>query len=269
MNRKLRFSRWRRLPPTYRSGQRRPPAPDSELQRISLYLPAAVIERAESLAADAGAENVQAFCEDLLGRAIEEAEARRKLERFEAEHGPLRGLAAIADDTDYLAEWRPRLRPEGITVVTPRVEPAPDALPAPDESPADPPAEDIAAIVIRHAAFADEPPPALLASLRRGETIDPDAARELIQALVDLEGQLQDRAAIDRRLAFALHRLAFESQVLITDGFPALGGDSATVETLRLVQEGVDRVLSGDDIRYATRDDGDRAEGRDGRESPW
>jgi hypothetical protein len=71
----------------------------------------------------------------------------------------------------------------------------------------------------------------------------------LAQALQALEEGLRDANRIDRRLAYALHRLAFESQVLHTDAWPGLY-DEWTVETLRAVQEYVDRILSGQDIRY-------------------
>jgi hypothetical protein len=85
--------------------------------------------------------------------------------------------------------------------------------------------------------------------------VSPDSARELLQALLDLERALQSDSHIDRRLAFALHRLAFEGQLLLTEAWPALAADPATVDTLRLVQEAVDRVLSGEDIRYYERPD--------------
>ena len=57
---------------------------------------------------------------------------------------------------------------------------------------------------------------------------------------------------LDRRLAFALHRLAFESQILHTDAWPG-AFDAWTVDTLRAVQEAVERILSGQDIRYYPR----------------
>lgn len=44
--------------------------------------------------------------------------------------------------------------------------------------------------------------------------------------------------------------MAFEGQILLTDAFPGLAGDTTTLEILRMVQEGADRVLSGEDIRY-------------------
>jgi hypothetical protein len=249
VNRNLKYSRWRRLPGLYRIGQKWMPGPEADLHRISLYLPGAVLDRAEALAAEAGVESVQAYCEALLTQAIEQAAAHRTLAEFEAEHGQLEGLDAIANDPEYLTEWTATTARETLPS-----DPQADA-PAGDPPP---PVAEAAAIVVRHFAGAGEPPPALLASLRRGEAIDPDAARELLDALTILERALRERPSIDRRLAFALHRLAFESQILISDAFPALGSDPATVETLRLVQEGVDRVLSGEDIRYESPDEAQR-----------
>ena len=72
-----------------------------------------------------------------------------------------------------------------------------------------------------------------------------------MEAIQRLEQRLDGRwRRIDRRVAFALHRLAFEGQLLVSEGWPALGQDAATVSLLRAVQEAVDRVLSGEDIRY-------------------
>lgn len=247
MDRDLKYSRWRRLPGLYRIGQRKPPDPGSDPQRLSLYLPAALLDRAASLAGRAGADSVQTYCEMLLSRAIQQEDARRRLDEFEAEHGPLEGLDAIANDPEYLTEWTAR----GPLEAAPENSPDREAAETEKADEAAPRSRDV---VLRHLAARGEPPPALLASLRLGQPVDPDAARELLDALIDLERELRDHPEIDRQLAFVLHRLAFESQVLITDAFPTLGNDPATVETLRLVQESVDRVLSGEDIRYGSPD---------------
>ena len=55
---------------------------------------------------------------------------------------------------------------------------------------------------------------------------------ELAQALHDLENATQSTPTMDRRLAFALHRLAFESQILHTDAWPG-AFDAWTVDVLR------------------------------------
>ncbi len=109
-------------------------------------------------------------------------------------------------------------------------------------------------IILRHAASGDSDPSALLPSLRRGERVAPEEAAELLRALAGLEGQLREADRLDRGLAYALHRLAFEGQVLLTDGPALLAADPATVDLLRTVQEAVDRVLSGEDIRYYSPD---------------
>jgi hypothetical protein len=76
------------------------------------------------------------------------------------------------------------------------------------------------------------------------------ASQELLQALRDLEVEHRSATTIDRRLAYALHRLAFEGQVQLTDAWSTEPVDEPTVDVLRIVQESVDRVLSGEDIRY-------------------
>ena len=50
-------------------------------------------------------------------------------------------------------------------------------------------------------------------------------------------------------MAHALHRLALESQVLLTDAWPG-AFDARMIATIRTVQEAVERILSGQDIRY-------------------
>ena len=106
------------------------------------------------------------------------------------------------------------------------------------------------AIVLRHAGLAENDPAGFLQSLRRGEPVTASAAQDLLQALIDLEAENRDTHSIDRRLAYALHRLAFEGQVLLTDAWHGAAADATTVDLLRIVQEGVDRILSGEDIRY-------------------
>jgi hypothetical protein len=71
-----------------------------------------------------------------------------------------------------------------------------------------------------------------------------------LQALIDLEALHREATSVDRQLAYALHRLAFEGQLLLTDAWHGSQADPGTVDLLRMVQEGVDRVLSGEDIRY-------------------
>src|SRR5262249_59808744 len=116
------------------------------------------------------------------------------------------------------------------------------ALPANRLSPA-------AEVVLRHALLAGEDGSTFLASLRRGEAAGVAAVAELARALHDLEKESRENTMMDRRLVYALHRLAFEAQVLHTDAWPG-AFDDWTVDTVRAVQEAVERILSGQDIRY-------------------
>ena len=108
MAKRPRFSRWRRLPPVFRTGENRPIGTGNELDRIILYLPSRLLDLAEVLAEKAGIPAIQEYCERLLIQAIEAEQVRQKVSGFEARRGPLEGLKEIAEDPDYLAEWQPR-----------------------------------------------------------------------------------------------------------------------------------------------------------------
>jgi len=258
------------------------PDSDADLQRLTLYLPARLLERAEAQARAAGAESLQMYCEALLREALEQADQPAPAGAPEGRGLTEEWVDELVSDPAYLAEWAipPRapdaaegrdLGPSGLdTALSGRapaigsalVERAPEAERAgpvasarPDDDPSAV-AGRAAEVVLRHAALHGDDPEGLIARLRRGEPIDAGPAQELLQALIDLEQAFHDSDVIDRRLAFALHRLIFEGQVLLTDAWPGLTPDPGTVETLRLVQEAVDRVLSGEDIRYY-RDDPD------------
>jgi hypothetical protein len=257
------YSRWRRLPGAHWINDQKLPDHRSELQRLTLYVPGSVLDRAELLAARASSATVQEYCADLLQRALADEAAKQRLEETEARRGPLVGLDAIANDLAYLSEWSASstAMAAGRNHLEPGPESSPEVMAIEDRSERDSgpiPAEHdgAAEIVFRHAALGAEDPSGLLPSLRRGEPVGPEAARELLQALIDLERAHRDADRLDRRLAYALHRLAFEGQVLLTDAWPGAGGDPATVDVLRLVQEAVDRVLSGLDIRYYRREPG-------------
>jgi hypothetical protein len=205
---------------------------------------------AEAQASKAGVETIQAYCEDLLAKAIAGEKARETIEVSEARHGPFEGLHAIANDPEYLAEWTASLTTrdpiQDVEEVT-RATPTAAAPSAAESNGGLRPAEEV---VLRHAGLRGNDPSAFLPTLRRGEPVPALAAQELLQALIDLEAASGDTISIDRRLAYALHRLAFEGQVLVTDAWPGAAADAGTVDLLRIVQEGVDRVLSGEDIRY-------------------
>jgi hypothetical protein len=258
---RLRHSRRRRLPGAYRVHERAAPDPGKEPRRLSLFLPDEVLDRAEAQALRAGFETVQAYCATLLEQAIMAQHDRDRIEDAEARRGPLRGLDAIANDPDYLAEWSAsaivlertgpaeRERPERSPGPAPVGADLPRPPGAPNSSQGDPTGAAVA-VVFRHAAVGAEDPAAFLPALRRGEPIGPGPAEELLQALGDLEGMLRTAPLLDRRLAYALHRLAFEGQILLTEAWPDAAANPATVDLLRVVQEAVDRVLSGEDIRY-------------------
>jgi hypothetical protein len=293
-----RFSRWRRLPPVFRSGEHRPIETGNDPDRIILYLPSRLLDLAEALAAKAGIPAIQDYCARLLAQAIEAEQVRQKVKAFETRRGPLEGLKEVADDPDYLAEWRMRSEPK----------PAP--LPAPpgdaitvdlvladgDDAPMQPPPEDEGITWAEDtseeapAAEAGEPenPPAptpvpiamssrptvrmhadrtalevlwrhvgpdgdelgFLPCLRRGVPVPATKSAELLHALTQLELDHRGAEILDRRLAHALHRLALESQVLLTDAWPGVF-DERMIATIRAVQEAVERILSGQDIRYA------------------
>lgn len=281
MARRLRFSRFRRLPGIYRIGERKRPDPDLEPQRLTLYLPAGALDQAEAQAMRAGIETIQEYCQGLLERAIELEHAREVVAETEAKRGSFEGLHEIANDPDYLAEWsglNPGARREqppeeaaqpASATETVADEPAegPEPAPAP-QADGRPPAvatelvppplvpSAAARVVLRHAVLLGDDPGALLAMLRRSEPVDPATGQELLQALAELEVQHRASGQLDRRVAYALHRLAFEGEILITNAWSGVMPDEATVDLLRIIQEAVDRVLSGEDIRYFAPDGG-------------
>ncbi len=73
-----RHSRWSRLPATFRSGEKHIAGPDTELQRLTLYLPGAILDRAEVQAQQAGVGSLQAYCELILRAAIEMKDSVRE-----------------------------------------------------------------------------------------------------------------------------------------------------------------------------------------------
>jgi hypothetical protein len=249
------------LPGVYRFGDQKWPNPNLELQRLSLYITGEALDLAERQANRLGYNTAQDYCTDLLLRAIEGEQVNEKVAEVEAERGPLEGLQEIADDPEYLAELSaaapprtgadaPRRRTEVPEIVY-ASEVIEGPVPAGDPGASGAPLSPAAWVVLRHAAQAGggEDPLAFLPSLRRGEPVSPAEVAELAQALSALEAEYRDARAMDRRLTFALHRLAFESQILHTDAWPN-AFDAWTVDTLRAVQESVERILSGQDIRY-------------------
>ncbi len=282
------FSRWRRLPPVFRTGENRPIGSGKELDRIILYLPTQVLDLAETLAQRAGIPVLQEYCERLLTHAIEEEHLRLKVARFESRRAADEGIHEIEEDPDYRSEWQGRVEASS----TPLPQPPGDALAVdlvladgdesqmlpgpvnPDEvegeahvihdaeSPAiesvveaEPVqnvrlASDRSALEVlaRHVGQGNDEL-GFLPCLRRGMAVPRAKITELIHALTQLESDLRGVSAIERGLAHALHRLALESQVLLTDAWPG-AFDGAMIAAIRSVQEAVERVLSGQDIRY-------------------
>ena len=223
-------------------GQSKAPDPDDDPQRISLFLTGHQLDLAQRLSNESKIATVQAYCTKLLVEALESERNRVSLQETEARRGPLQGWNAIADDPEYLAEWRNASRESTGQVALNPVEPEPIAMSLDDPA---------AAIVVRHAGQSDAYSHGFLACLRRGDTPTSESLTELNDALKSLEAESRDATAIDRSLAFALHRLAFESQILHTDAWPGRF-DEWTVNAIRYIQEAVERVLSGQDIRYGT-----------------
>jgi hypothetical protein len=237
---------WRRPNGSFKLGQSKPLSSSNlDEQRITLYLPPYILDQAEDQANRLGVSTVQEYCTRLLRNAIEDTRRREQIAESEARRKTLEGYHAITEDPEYLAEWSvsiaPRDRGEIHVIDGPNLSHQADAMPE-GPSPA-------ARTILRHAAVEWDDAAGFLATIRRGESVGEDVANELLQALNALEIEYRDAPTLNRRVAYALHRLAFEGQVLHTDAWPGTL-DQETVNLLRSVQEAVDRVLSGEDIRY-------------------
>jgi hypothetical protein len=315
------YSRWRRLPPVFRSGEHKLPVPGEEPQRIIIYLPAAVLDQAELLAGKAGVPTIQEYCAGLLGRAIEVERVKAHMVEVEAKRGPMEGFNEVTGDPDYLAEWheqsesrehaagRPqppnssgveaipasspltgatgrvqhpapagtdledgndrsnadsspgrehRESPERVLV---RIEPAPRATGPVITERIVPEVLDGTALeaLLSHVGPGDHEPHGFLPSLRRGQPLSPAGVSELMAALHQIEADQHGASMLERRLSYALYRLALESQVLLTEVWPGVF-DDRTIGAIRAVQEMVERILSGQDSRYYEAQDSRAAE---------
>ena len=277
------------MPGLYRTGEEKLPDVNEELQRLSHYVPWKVLDAAEVQAQRQGFENVQDYCTALLVSSIENERVREHVKDVEARHGTLDGLRAIADDPEYLAELSAAsfghsgpsaevgplsgpmsvALPIGIQFLEPDVVPPGASLLAWGEPLVVEPLSErfpnlklenvrpestmppslATQAVLRHAGQLGDDPYGFLACLRRGQSVPPAEVAELAQALNQIEREYQGVKTMERGLTFALHRLAFESQILHTDAWPGTF-DNWTVDMLRAVQEAVERILSGQDIRY-------------------
>jgi hypothetical protein len=219
-----------------------------------LYPPGELLDRAEAYAARLGFENVQEYCAALLAQGIEDERIREQVAEVEAKRGTLEGLHEIADDPEYLEELRsaaamPRRRSTHDDVAAPST--VSIRLAGSDLGAEAVRNSDAARVVLRHAGQGSTDPISFLACLRRGEPVPQNEYTELAQALRELESMTRSERSLDRQLAFALHRLAYESQVLHTDAWPG-AFDASMVVVIRDVQESVERILSGQDIRYSS-----------------
>ena len=289
------YSRWRRLPPVFRSGEHKLPDPGEEPQRIIVYLPAAVLDQAEVLAGKAGVPTIQEYCAGLLKQAIEVERVKAHMVEVEAKRGPLEGFNEVTRDPDYLAEWHEQSgsretaasRPQPLNSagdedgndplnadasqspehgesparVLVRIEPAPRVIEPVITERIVPEVMDGTAIeaVLAHVGPGDHEPQAFLPSLRRGQPPSPAGVSELMAALHQIEADQQGASMLDRRLAYALYRLALESQVLLTEAWPGVF-DDRTIGAIRAVQEMVERILSAPEIRYYEAQDNRAAE---------
>ena len=317
-----RYSRWRRLPPVFRSGEHKIPGPGEEAQRIILYLPGAVLDQAEVLAGKAGVPTLQEYCERLLREAIEVERLKDHVAEVEARRGPLEGFNEISGDPGYLSEWRElsgtgrtaapgrqdtsdvgaeaaadlTISADSINHVTLPEHPAqlegdkaasepadidgnessedaslvqtdeqgvPASRPRIRIEPARRAAEPVVTqkivpevldpglrqTLMKHLGSGQHDPGAFLPVLRRGQQIEPASLAELISALARVELDQQGVSVLERGLAYALHRLGLESQVLLTEAWPGIF-NTHTISGIRSVQELVERILSGQDIRY-------------------
>ena len=120
MAKRDRYSRWRRLPPVFRSGEHKLPGPGDELERIILYLKGNILDQAAAQADKAGIPTLQEYCAEMLARAIEIERVKQHAAEIETRRGPLEGLNEISDDPEYLAEWQRRFDSGAIRVIQPR-----------------------------------------------------------------------------------------------------------------------------------------------------
>lgn len=290
------FSRWRRLPPVFRSGSRdhKLPGFEDEIQRLTLYIPGSYLDVAELLAGLEQIPTIQEYCSRLLVQALEAERTRRQVTEVEEKRGsPLSGLDEIAEDPNYLAEWNRRrtapIRSDEVDAETlpaltvplvhiPALEAFDDPTSEPVETPPmvrleigprsepevtashEPEIPDGRAmdIVWKHVGEGGGDQNGFLAHLRRGEQAPPTSTAELLAALRILEDENRGSAGLDRRLAYALYRLALESQVLLTEAWPG-AFDDATVAAIRSVQDKVERILSGVEADPPGRERGEGA----------
>jgi hypothetical protein len=269
MSDKLRFSRWRRLPGLHRVTEHKIPTHLTEPQRLTLYLTGEIMDLAEELARQAKARSPQHFCEDLLTQALltEQDKEEKRVEgivvsAFDALEGYVRE-EALDTERDLIIEPSEVEDTQPAPPVAPRVAirlaiPQATILSKTEEelsdretvikNPAHPQpsfsADRAAETVMRHAGLRELlNSSAFLPRLRLGECVESPEVSDLFEALDVLEQSLQKDPRLDKSLAQALHRLAYEPQVLISEAWPILAEDLETMKTVRIVQAQVERIF--------------------------
>jgi hypothetical protein len=236
-----------------------------------LYLPGELLDLAEDLARRAGAGSPQLYCEGLLVRALRMEEIQQDAqvggivasamdaldgfvheESLDTERDVILDPAPPTDPAPATGPQAPRFR---IRVTPSLPGPADAAAPELLTPPIEPPEPSVAppscleetpgrAVALRHAALeAPFDAGAFLVQLRRGQAVASAQVSDLLAALASLEHALGDGQPLDRQLARALHRLAYEPQVLITEAWPALARDLTTLQVVREVQSAAERIF--------------------------
>ena len=227
----------------------------AEAQRITLYLPARLLDMAEAQASRAGVETLQRYCEGLLARAIEMERGRETLEATEARFGTFDGLDEVANDPEYLAEWT-----ASIVAHEKPAEPQENGYSPQGGLPA------AASILISGARRPPSKPfcgtrawPVTIYRLPPPRCGEPSRSR--LRRPGNPPGQGRPGGRAGRRglhrpppAAHALHRLAFEGQVLLTDGWHGARPRPTPRRSVSCGScKGVDRVLSGEDYSLPPR----------------
>ena len=280
-------------PPVFRIGEVKLPDRNLEPQRLTLYLPGGLLDTAEAQAERAGVETVQEYCADLLaarhrGRAGPRAGRRdRGAARAAGRAARDRRRPRIPRRVERPGRCAGRRRPRALpgSNPPPAREPAPErastaAEPraggrhprgarhrgrtlAPDDAarrwprPADLRARRPAAeVVLRHAGQAGDDPAGVPPVPAAGESVLAEVA-ELAQALQTLEVEYRGTPrSTAGRLRPAPAGASRRRSCTPTPGRARF--DDWTVDTLRAVQEAVERILSGQDIRYYPHRPADR-----------
>ncbi len=240
-----------RVPGTFQSYQKEGLNVSSEPQRIVLYLPIELLDRIEQRALTEGMDSLQRYCEQLIINAFGDLDQRPK-PKFESSPDPpvvrnaLRSLDENLDLIESLSEAEEAMPSQQEEI---RVASAPTSTMLFEAIPEI--VDDAVATILQHAGINDPQQRGLLSRLRASDQIDPNAFFGLWNALEQLENSLRESPILDRRLGFALHRLGFEGQILVSEPVSGTVFEEHVIQFVRLIQEKVDRILSGQDIRYS------------------